>query len=1022
MNRVRLRFWLIAAAVWLLAIALFTYAFFGIVWALAPLAVSALAFAVSLGRMSRRSLSLFWLDLRLMLGNTPVAVSELQAKTAEAENNAPSQPPSPEQPSASRETIAPSTPSSATAENESTDAPASASPIPASPLRVSPVSVLGMSERQIGGLLFIMGLLAATFSLYMFPKGTPYTQAWWSYALSVALTLASVLAFEGGWSAFIARFRRGYRVSFEPRGLLPWAALGAILLFGLLIRLYNLDGLPPGLWFDEADNLDQARLIADNPAQTALYVPSNNLPSLFLLPIALVVKFAGVSITSARLVAVLFGVAGIVAIFLMLRHMSGVAAGLIAAFLTAVMRWDINWSRIGMHGITAPFFAALTAWLTYRALDKGRAMDFALAGAALGFGMWFYAAYRLFALVIAFVLLHSLMFGKHERRRLIANIGVMALFSLIVTLPIVQFAALNPGEYFERTQSTSIFQHVAEGEEFSAFVENFRKHLAMFHIEGDPNGRHNLPGAPMLDIISGMLMLAGLAIAIYRWRSAAFLVLPVWIVVMILPGALTIPWEAPQSLRSITVIPAVIALIAIAIGFLWNVGQSIQLPLARVGMACVVAVLLVAIAYTNMNAYFGQQANDPDVYSAYSTDETLMARDLAEQAARGYSPMVSRQFRHSLVASLFGFRFPRQTISAPANIPLNSDAVWQGAAIYLEPRESGFYDTLKAYYPDAYYSEIRPPTGGDVMYYAMSISSEELEAAQGIVSRRTAEDGEIIEEIKRSTESVWELETDEQDGAFAVEWVGTLHITQPGEYEFMLSSDSPATVALDGKVILSENGQQTTVEPAVGLHTLEVRSKVANPDGILRLLWRRPPQPPIEGEPNKEEDAGEPQFKPITASNLYHGDVRPVGLAGRFFKGIADADEIDGAIPDAMQVTPGIGGAFWYNSVVDGAHLAVWDGNLNVPMSGRYRFKLGEVRGEMRVSLDGETLLDTRGKRETEIELVEGRHRIRLEYQTSDGSPLFEVIWIRPEQPESRITPEYLTPAPEHMFRSISGK
>ena len=476
MNRARLRFWLIASAMSLLAIALFTYAFFGVVWALAPLAVSALAFAMSLGRMSRRSLSLFWIDLKLMLGDAPSATSELGTKTAAAADDALSQPPSHGQPATShgqpatsQQTAAPSTPASATAENDTTDAWASATPIPGSPLQVRPITALGMSERQIGKLVFIAGLLAAAFSLYMFPKGVPYTQAWWSFALSVVLTLAAVPAFEGGWSAFIARFRRGYRVSFEPRGLLPWAALGAILLFGLLIRLYNLDGFPPGLWFDEADNIDQARLIAENPAHTALYVPSNNLPSLFLLPIALVVKFSGVSMTGARLVAVLFGVAGIVAIFLMVRHMSGVAAGLIAAFLTAVMRWDINWSRIGMHGITAPFFAALTAWLTYRALDKGRAMDFALAGAMLGFGMWFYAAYRLFALVIAFVLLHSLVFGKHNRRRLIANIGVMALFSLIVTLPIVQFAAQNPAEYFERTQSTSIFEHVAEGEEFSAF-------------------------------------------------------------------------------------------------------------------------------------------------------------------------------------------------------------------------------------------------------------------------------------------------------------------------------------------------------------------------------------------------------------------------------------------------------------------------------------------------------------------------------------------------------------------------
>ena len=135
----------------------------------------------------------------------------------------------------------------------------------------------------------------------------------------------------------------------------------------------------------------------------------------------------------------------------------------------------------------------------------------------------------------------------------------------------------------------------------------------------------------------------------------------------------------------------------------------------------------------------------PEVYASYSTDDTLMASDMAEQAAKGYSPMVSRQFRHSLVASLFGHRYPRQTIAAPANIPLDPEQVWRGAAIYIEPRESGFYDALRAFYPDADFREIRPPSGGRVLYYSAYVSREQLEAAQGLVERRTVSGGDVIE-------------------------------------------------------------------------------------------------------------------------------------------------------------------------------------------------------------------------------------------------------------------------------------
>ena len=1000
LNRIQLRLVLLASGAFLLTIALFAFALSDIIWAIAPAVIGVLSLAVALGRMSTRSLSLFRSDLRTVLvgSPTPILATDVSG-TLTAPKSAVI---AVHQPAVPIPVDAPKTRDRAGEASESEER--------AVPAPTLPLTVMGLQEKQVGAVILVAGLLMAALSLYMFPKGPPYSLAWWSYGLSVILTLGAVPAFEGGWSSFLARFRRGHRMTFEPRAFLPWGVLGAILLLALVIRFYNLDGFPPGLWFDEADNLDQARLIAQNPGQTPLYVPSNNLPSFFLLPIALIIKFAGISIATGRLVAVAFGVAGVAAMFLLVRHMSGTAIGLVAAFLTAVMRWDIIWSRIGMHGITAPFFAVLTAWLTYRALDKGRTIDFALAGATLGLGMWFYSAFRLFAIVIAFVLLHALVLGKLERRRFLMRVGVMALFSLFVALPIAQFAVQNPGEFFERTQSTSIFAHVEEGEELGALLENLRKHLGMFHFTGDPNGRHNIPGAPMLDMISGLLMLVGLGVALARWRNPAYFVLPVWILVMIMPGVLTIPWEAPQSLRTITVIPAVIVLVTLGVAFIWRLARSVQLPAARAGTAAVIALLLTGIAYANISAYFGEQANDPEVYASYSTDDTLMARDMAEQAARGYSPMVSRQFRHSLVASLFGHRYPRQTIAAPMNIPLDPQTVWRGAAIYLEPRESGFFDALRAYYPSADFREVRPPMGGEVMYYSAYISREQLDGAQGLLSRRTMASGKVVESIKRSTESVWELEAAGEDGPFDVTWSGALHVTHPGEYIFALDGGSEATVTLDGANILSEEKVRTRIEPAVGLHTLEVHSRVQDAGGVLRLLWL---EPPLDIEESKSE------LEPISAKNLYHGEVRPNGLAGRYFKAANDASRIDTAVPDAMQITPGVGGAFWYDSPVEGQHLAVWDGTLSVPETGLYRLRFHEVHGEIKMTIDGDVLMDTREEREAEVELSAGGHRIRLEYVTSAGSPRFEVLWTRPGQPESRIGPEYLSPAPEYMFRVV---
>ena len=884
----------------------------------------------------------------------------------------------------------------------------------------------GFLERQWGMFAALLGAALMAYSLYRFPQGPPTTQAWWFFCLSIPLALGAALAIDGRCSRFIRRFGAGERASFEMRSLLPWAALGAIVMFGAAVRLYNIDEFPPGLWFDEADNITQAQHILNEPATVGAFSAFTNLPTAFLVPVALVVKLAGVSITSARLVAAAFGIAGIVAMFLMMRHMGGTLFGLIAAFLTASMRWDINWSRIGMHGVTMTFFTAITAWLTYRALRSERMADFALAGAAMGLGMWFYTPFRLFPLVMGIVALHAFIFRQTARKRLLINFGILALFAVLVSLPVLQFAATHPEEFFRRSSDVSIFAHAPEGEAAGAVWNNLLRHLRMFHFEGDPNGRHNIPGEPMLDTLSGLLMLAGIAIAAFRWRNAAMFALPFWVVIMIMPGTLSIPWESPQSLRSIAVIPAVIALITLAVGGVWQSGRALKLPVMRFVAPIAAALLLAVIAYANIDAYFGEQANDPAVFSAFSTSDTLMARDTADQISRGYNPMVSRQFKFSTTAVLFGNDYHRETIAAPENIPLSPSQVWRGAAVYLEPRESGFYDTLRAYYPTADFREVRAPSGEEALYYAAYISAEELRAAQGIVERRTMADGDVVERVKGDTQSVWMLEAGADDTPFDVEWRGALHITRPGEYTLALESDSGASVTLDGIPLLSQDNPTVKIAPAVGLHSLEVRAHVADNSGALRLLWQ---PPPLERDDDDGNDEGDAELEllplaPIPIEHLYNGDVRPIGLAGRFFTGgdAATLDDLGNAAPDAMQLTAGIGGAFWYDPVVGAPYVAVWDGSLAVSESGLYRFRFGGLHGDMRALLDGEPLIDTRGNREAELDLAEGEHRIRLEYEHGGGSPFFELLWTPPGEGTSRIPPERLTPAWENLFRVVDGE
>ena len=67
-------------------------------------------------------------------------------------------------------------------------------------------------------------------------------------------------------------------------------------------------------------------------------------------------------------------------------------------------------------------------------------------------------------------------------------------------------------------ESASVFTGKSQAEAIKAIQETASKHLLMFNYRGDGNGRHNLPGRPMLDDVTGVLFVLGIALSLWRWR------------------------------------------------------------------------------------------------------------------------------------------------------------------------------------------------------------------------------------------------------------------------------------------------------------------------------------------------------------------------------------------------------------------------------------------------------------------------------------------------------------------------
>ncbi len=512
-------------------------------------------------------------------------------------------------------------------------------------------------RRVFGGALLLAGFGLTLAALRDFHLHEPWTDRAW------LLHLAAIGAGLGGVALFTNTRLSPLPDPYpdDPVARMPTWLVAVLLLLicfnGLYLRLFRFNDLPFGVWYDEAENgLQALRLLAD-PNFRPVYANSTHAPAHYIYLIAAAFELLGVSVQSIRLVSVFMGVGTILAGYLVGRELFGRVGGLSAAFLFAFSRWDINLSRIGMYNISTPLFALLTAAFLLRGIRRRSLAEFGLAGLCLGLGLSFYSAFQLFAAAVGLFGLLLLALEPRLLRRYWLGLLTALFVAFVVLAPVMQFAYDHPEIYFGRTQQTSLFADKEPTQWLPALAENTWRHLLMFNWQGDPNGRHNLPNAPMLDPVSAALLVLGGALALWRWREPRWLLLPLWLGTALLGGILSLDFEAPQSLRAVGTLPAAYLLAAAAIHVLW-------LAWSREGgryypdfFAIVAVSLLLPMAIHDSRVYFYDQAEIFAVWNNFSTPETITARQL-QTLDPGTRCLHQRSLPRSSDPALSGARCP----------------------------------------------------------------------------------------------------------------------------------------------------------------------------------------------------------------------------------------------------------------------------------------------------------------------------------------------------------------------------
>jgi len=408
----------------------------------------------------------------------------------------------------------------------------------------------------------------------------------------------------------------------RPWYLNPWLQIALIVAVAAFFRLWQIGGIPPGLFGDEAtDGLDALDVLA---GRGAIFFPANfGREGLHMWLVAGMFRLMGVTPLALRLPSALAGIATALATYWLGRELVAAYRApdegrrtkdeqsfvpglwsfvpLVAALYVATSYWHVHFSRFGIRGVFTPLLGALAFAAFWRAVNLANQQIsksanrrvqvaatnpqyairntqyvwFALSGLFLGLATHFYTASRFYPFFLGgFLILQAVIAyatGRREQVILRRNFwGIVVLFAVaaLIFAPLGRYFVQHPGSFTQRAAEVAATKAanpwLRMGQAAAANVMQF-----FVPGQGDPEQFYNLPRRAVFDPLTALLALIGIGVLLWRWRQPAALFLLAWFPALLLPSFLaTDRW--PTLPRVLGVIPAVY--FYPAVGLLFTVG------------------------------------------------------------------------------------------------------------------------------------------------------------------------------------------------------------------------------------------------------------------------------------------------------------------------------------------------------------------------------------------------------------------------------------------------------------------
>jgi hypothetical protein len=342
-----------------------------------------------------------------------------------------------------------------------------------------------------------------------------------------------------------------------------WVFLAtAVLLLAAVFRLIWLSEVPPGLAQDEVLDADIATFIRQG--EHALFFRHGYghepLYHYYAAPFQAVL---GDNILSIRLPAAFLGLLLVALTLRWARRDFGPVVAISAGLGLAISWWPVIFSRIGIRPILEPMLLVVAVLFWVRRPW--------LAGLFLGLTLYSYTAARSLLLLPLLFAAYLWWLGRRPssagyRSHLRASVIVFGM-ALLLALPLAYLLWANPDLQQRVEQLEGPLTALRQGDPVPVLQMSFAT-LGVFSFTGDPRWTYTIPGRPLFEPLTAVIIYVGFALALWHWRRPRYAFLLIWLIVTLIPSAVT-P-DAPSTVRLVGAMPVIYLLPGMAVAAIFE--------------------------------------------------------------------------------------------------------------------------------------------------------------------------------------------------------------------------------------------------------------------------------------------------------------------------------------------------------------------------------------------------------------------------------------------------------------------